>query len=186
MRFMKIIALILPLAIPFLAGCDPLNVENAARILSNSVDRSTAKAVEAFLTAIRQAEGESKEWRDLASRYRHDFNKFPARARIEAMALTDFAITRLKENIGEVEKITSLLNKKDYVGAMGAFVALQQAVQGKNAVVGSIYPDKIDIIWKDHNSHVKKDSDLTTVALVGFNVTVHRLFPGAAGGGAIS
>ncbi len=168
MRLFKSLFLIIPLL--FGTGCDPLNVENAARILGASVDRNTAKILEAFLRGVQQAEGESKEWRELTSRIRSDFNRFPARTRIEAMALTDFAISRLKENVGEIEKITGLLNKKDYVGALGAFMALQEAVQGKNVVIGSFYPDKIDIVWRDHSTAVKKDTSLTTVALVGFNM----------------
>jgi hypothetical protein len=168
MRWVKVpVAIWLVCAV---SGCDPLNIERAAQILGDKVDQNTAKVVTAFLKAVDTASKHSTEWQALVDQARKSFDRFPTSMRIEGMAFTDFLIARAKENLGELEKITALINEGKYEEARAATRSLQGQLRQKfPPCVGTVSPSQVSMIWPDHDHYQKQDGKLTVVEFVGFN-----------------
>ncbi len=149
-----------------LTGCDPLGLEKAAEKLGYQIDQS----VKDFLKGVDKAAKESDEWRQLVDKIRKDFKDFPDDLGLEARAFTDFMIARAKENVGEINKITKLLDEKKYGEAMTLFIALQKNIQGKYPpVVANMSPRNLDYVWADDATCKRKDNSLTTILIFGYN-----------------
>lgn len=165
----KLVVVLLACVSPLLSGCDPLNIEAAARVLGMQLDKS----VQDFLVELRRVEmdltKESQEWRNLIGQIRKDFKDFPAELSTEGRAMVDFILARAKENTDEIAKITGHLQKKDYGTAMRLFLAFQKATRSNlPPVAANFNPKSIDHVWPNHKEH-KLREDRHTLILYGYN-----------------
>jgi hypothetical protein len=167
----RILPLALSLTISMAAtGCDPLNIEQAARILGAKLDENTTRIVTAFLSAVKVAERESNEWKHIADQARRDFESFQEDLGVEAMAFVDFLADRVREGAGQVEQITAMLKRQEYGEAASAFQELQAAVRKKyGPKVAAPSPKQIDMVWVDHGRFRPVDPGRSTIFFFGYN-----------------
>jgi len=140
---MKMLFPAIPLiALACLLGCpqdakadllgDVLKIEEAAKILSGQMDKSTRDLIEVLLKTLREGKEESKEFRETLLKITGQLgitaDNLVGAAGTESRAFVDFVLMRLKDNAACVIKLTKALNEGKYRDAIIALSELRDGV----------------------------------------------------------
>jgi hypothetical protein len=151
-------------------GCDPLNIEKAAKRLGTSIDDTTRELMLAVATAAK----ESNEWRaeldKLANRFSITADVLPLNIGTQGRMFLDFAARRIKDNPAAVNKIVKLIEHKEWKEALEAFQKLQEANPlGRLPEIGQASPSNLPIKWVSHDSF-NVDNDYRIIRFNGWDL----------------
>ena len=163
-------------------GChiDTKDIEDASRMLSGQMDKSTGELLKTIIQVLKDAKTESREFRDTLERmgdqYKITTQDLPLRSGTQLMGFVDFLLNRLRSvngNVAVVRSITLHLRRGEYQQAIVDLRKLESLnhVAAMPQIVDAV-PSSVSMVWTSKRKYKVANNPEGVIKFGGYN---HRL-----------